>query len=382
MSNRKVLIAGGGIGGIAASIALRNVGFVTRVFESKPNFSELGVSVILSPNGLKSLAALGHGIAESVIERGYAASVHAPLRLCRPDGTLIGERSFGDLEQLYGAPQVPVRRSVLHQILIDAHGSDGLDAASGVVGFLEDDGRVTVHLSSGRVATGGVLVGADGLHSTVRRVLWGAQVPRYSGWSSLRGMACDVTPPAGWEEGLAIVDGHDHVMCARVGEREYYWSAGIETGPGTWPKDPRVAHERLLRRIQGWAVVEDVVRAADPRLLVSREIRDRPPLGAWSSRRVTLLGDAAHPMTNFWGQGANSALEDAVVLARCMERGTDLTSSLVTYDAARVPRTSRLVEMSSNMDGHLGDPREFVRWTYSYDPATVELPPGPGTTSG
>lgn len=372
-SSLKVAVVGGGIGGITASIALRNAGFATCVYESRTDFAELGVAVILTPNGLNALAGLGGGIVDRVLADGLAVPVNGVVKLFAPDGTAVNDtgRPPMDLVRRFGRPQVTIRRNVLHRILLDAHGQAGLHGASHLVGLDNFSDGVVARFRDGSAERADLLVGADGLHSAVRGVLHGQSAPRYTGWSNLRGVSSGVVLPAAHSHGLAILDGRDHVMSCPVGrDGSLYWSSAFEIASGEWPRDPRQAWEEVLSRISGWHVVEDIVKAADPTTLVPREIRDRPPLESWSAGRVTLLGDAAHPMSNFWGQGANSAIEDGVVLARYLsDTDGDIPTALAAYDGERVPRTTELVRGSASVEGHLGDHEAFLHWIYSYDAA-------------
>jgi salicylate hydroxylase len=347
------------------------------VFESKASYSELGVAVILTPNGMNALRSLGRGIAAAVLGAGRPMPINSMLRILNPDGTYLNEaRTYGDLEALYGSPQVTIKRSLLLDILLSAHGPDGLYASSELVGFEESGEVVEAAFATGRSTITGLLVGADGLNSCVRRTLHGPVEPRYTGWSNLRGVSSGIPMPDGLSEGIAVMAGHDHVMSTPVGRNgELYWSSAFVVEPGEWPREGGAAQHEVLRRIGGWFFVEKVVRAADPATLVAREIRDRPPLDSFSTERVTLLGDAAHPMSNFWGQGANSAIEDGVALARCLRAaGGDHARGLAQYDSERVPRTARLIKESSSIERHVGNPDEFVRWIYSYDAASGDSP--------
>ncbi|WP_280193966.1 FAD-dependent oxidoreductase [Nocardia farcinica] len=307
-----IAVIGGGLGGVAASIALRNAGFTTNVFESRPDFSELGVAVIISPNGFKALRSLGRGIADEVLAKGRPVTISGLLKVFHPNGEFMTtHRAYGDLEKLYGAPQVTIRRSLFHQILLDAHGRDGLHAGAELTSYADQGDSVTATFANGQTVETGLLIGADGLHSRVLRIMHVDEPPRYTGWSNLRGVTSGMTLPEGLEDGLTIIENQDHVMTVPVGrEGDLYWPSAFEIEQGAWPRTPGEAHAEVLRRIEGWYFVEDLVKNVNPETLNQREIRDNVPLPFYSQGRVTLLGDAAHAMSNFWGQGANSSLED------------------------------------------------------------------------
>jgi salicylate hydroxylase len=344
------------------------------VYESKPDFSELGVAVILTPNGINALRTLGTGIVDQILLHGRPTAKNSTLRIFQPSGQPMNgqpPRSSGDLEERYGAPQVAIKRSALHGILLDAHGPEGLHAASELISYVAAPNHVQATFSTRDPAVADLLIGADGLHSRVRRIMHDDVPPRYTGWSNLRGLTRGICLPNGRSEGFSIIEGHDHVMTCPVGrEGDLYWSSAFEVSEGEWPRDPRLAHAEVLRRIRGWDFMEHLVRNADVETLSAREIRDNVPLPYFSDGRVTLVGDAAHAMSNFWGQGANSAMEDAVVLARHLSSAGSLPNALAAYDGERVPRTTRLIEESSSMSRHTGATDDFTSWLYAFDAAT------------
>jgi 2-polyprenyl-6-methoxyphenol hydroxylase-like FAD-dependent oxidoreductase len=373
--DRSVLIIGGGIGGLAASIALQNAGLSTLVFEATPAFTALGVSVSISPNGMKSLRALGHGIVQKVESVGRPLKSNGALRLVDPEGNPVGAPSDLDVAGKYGDPIVVIRRLKLHDYLIGAQQAGTLHANKRLTGLRDDGSHVTAIFADGTTATGDILIGADGLHSVVRKVLHGTEAPRYTGWGNLRGLANDLKPPDGYEDGIVILSDQDHVLVLPLGDGGCYISCAFKTPVDTWPRDPEAAWREVLRRCEGWYFCPEAVRSIDRETLLAREIRDHNPLESWAVGRSTLLGDAAHAMSNFWGQGANTSLEDAVVLARCFDDGQDGVSALLAYERARITRTSVLQEASARVDGHTRDNEAFVAWQYTYDPRIASLEP-------
>lgn len=377
--DRNIIIIGGGIGGLAASAALQNAGYSTRVFEAAPAFTAPGVSVAISPNGLKSLRALGHGIAESVGSVGRPLKSNGALLLTDTQGKRIGEPNDLNVQEKYGDPIVVIRRRKLHNFLIGAQQEGTLYAGKTFVGLDADDSQVTARFEDGTTATGEILIGADGLNSVVRQLLHGTEAPRYTGWGNLRGLANDLALPEGYEDGVVVLDGQDHIQVLPLDDGGCYLSCAFKTPVGTWPRDPRQAHQEVLRRSEGWHFVHDAVHHVDQDSLLAREIRDHVPLDSWSVGRSSLLGDAAHAMGNFWGQGANTSLEDAVVLARCFLQSPDGPSALRAYERARINRTSVLQIASARVDGHTRRNEAFLGWQFNYDARTASLEP-PETT--
>jgi salicylate hydroxylase len=374
----RAIIIGGGIGGLTASIALRNEGFSTDVFERTPEFTALGVGVILCPNAIKAFGALERGIRERIIRRGAPMSddwIHRPHP--RDDGSPAERSAARTLEQEFGAPQVAIRRSVLLDILVQAHGRRGLHAGCELVNLKDDGDTTTARFADGTRADGDVLIGADGIGSAVRRIVHGDRRADYTGWSNLRGLTPLDKVPAEIRNGAAFGDEDTRILGCPVDPGTYYWSANVRVPADTWHRaDTEATRARLLERIADWSLFPRVVREGARQTLVAREHRDRPPLEGWTVGQVTLLGDAAHPMTNMWGQGAATSAEDGVILARCMSAAPGDHSTLGLYDANRVPRTTRIV-LASHAYGHHRDAVEFTQWLYSYEPASVPLVPPP-----
>jgi salicylate hydroxylase len=377
--DRNILIIGGGIGGLAASIALQNAGFAPQVFEAAPAFTALGVAVSISPNGLKSLRALGHGIAENIELGGRPLKSNGALRIVNPDGDRIGEASDLDVADKYGDPIVVIRRLKLHAYLIGAQQAGTLHAGKRLTDLEDDGSHVKAIFADGTTAIGDILIGADGLNSVVRKVLHATDAPRYTGWGNLRGVVNDLTLPAGYADGIVILGGQDHILCLPLGDGGCYVSCAFKTPVDTWPRDPEAARREVLKRCRDWYFCPEAIQNLDPETLLAREIRDHVPLDSWAVGRSTLLGDAAHAMSNFWGQGANTSLEDAVVLARCFDHHTDGMSAMAKYERARITRTAVLQDASARVDGHTRDNEAFLTWQYAYDPRTASLEP-PETT--
>jgi salicylate hydroxylase len=378
-----VLIIGGGIGGMTALIALRNVGFSTEVYERQQEFIALGVGVILCSNAIKALAALGRGVRDAVVSGGWKISddfIH------RSHTFNAGERApFGGMfdgptiEETFGAPQMAIRRSHLLQILVQAHGSEGLHAGTECVAIEQAADRVVAAFGNGTRVEGDVLVGADGLGSVVRTTLHGDVPPDYLGWASLRGLTPGFTLPDDLPQGMRLSgDGTGMIAIPVVPDREIlYWSASVRVPEGTWPyHDAERARSLLLARIADWKLLPTAVRNSDPTTLVAREHRDRPPLKHWGTGWITLLGDAAHPMSNMWGQGVATATEDGVILSRCLAADpSDPAAALERYELLRVPRTSMIVTASHTYNDRGTDPLDFTTWLYSYDAAVEPLTP-------
>jgi 2-polyprenyl-6-methoxyphenol hydroxylase-like FAD-dependent oxidoreductase len=214
------------------------------------------------------------------------------------------------------------------------------------VGFEETGEGVRVRLASGREERGDVLIGADGLRSTLRAALPGATEPRYAGYVSWQAIAradTDVVPVGlfrvVWGRGARF-------LFYRIGSEEIYWEGTFAAAAGG-EEAVEKRKQAVLERFRGWPLpIETIVGATEQAAISRADMYDRPPSKHWGVGRVTLIGDAAHAMTNALGQGANQAIEDSLVLARCLADQADAVAGLRDYEAERIPRTTKFASMS------------------------------------
>jgi 2-polyprenyl-6-methoxyphenol hydroxylase-like FAD-dependent oxidoreductase len=313
-------IVGAGIGGLAAGIALRQAGWEATVYEAAPEVRAIGAGLSIWPNGVRALRSLGLGALA-------AAAPRADGALRRADGSALAEFDPDVLEARFGAPLVGFHRADLHEGLITALGSERLRTGMRLDAIV--DGELL--FDDGTSVRADLVVGADGLRSTVRASLLGDGEPRDAGLVAYRGVAAlDAPVPAGEWWGAGSVAG----LLPLGGGRVYWYLA--HRG------DPDRAELPELLAEYGEPVREAADRTSAEQLLVHR-LYDRDPVPSWSRGSATLLGDAAHPMLPFLGQGACSALEDAVALGTAVAAKPDAEAALVEYERARLDRTAALV---------------------------------------
>ena len=334
----RVLIAGAGIGGLSAGIALKRRGFEVRIYERAPALRPVGVGILLSLNALRSLARIG--AFKRVREAGQPIRL---LELRSASGIRLSKVSLASVERELGVAALAFHRAELHQALLDVLGERDLILGAEVTGFESRPRNVLVSARGQPNATGEALIGADGLHSHVRRRLLGDSPLRYAGQTSWRGIsegaAIDLAGACEW-----LGRGHRFGAVRLTGER-IYWFAVREQPEGT--RDEGDLAQVLLGQFGRWNKrVRSILEAADASTIVRTDIFDRAPIDRWGKGRVTLLGDAAHPMTPNLGQGASQAIEDAVVLADTLAREGDVEDALREYEAARIGRTAQIVEQA------------------------------------
>jgi 2-polyprenyl-6-methoxyphenol hydroxylase-like FAD-dependent oxidoreductase len=325
----KAVVVGGGIAGLASAIALRQRGWDVEVLEQAPAFAEVGAGLSLWPNALSALDALGVGATvreRSVLDGSAGIRDQRGRWLSQTDVAVIRER-FGQIALLH--------RATLLDILLSALPPECL--RSGVsVHDVSADGLVR---STDGEVRGDLVVGADGLRSTVRQSLWpDAAPPRYAGypaWRFVTRRPVDVGPGGEtWGRG-------ERFGYATLSDGRVYCFATANVGEGADGADLGSLRERFA----GWHdPVPRLLEEADEADLLHHDLYDLPALSSYVDGSVALVGDAAHAMTPNLGQGACQALEDAVVLAHCAAE-----SDLAAYDAVRLPRTTMISKRSARI---------------------------------
>ena len=349
----KVMVAGAGIGGLTAAVALRRAGFEVAVFERAAELGEVGAGLLLAANAQKALGQIG--LAEAVARLGTPASAGA-IRSWR--GEVLASIPAAELEKKVGAPSVAVHRADLQALLVREAGEGTLRLGAEVKGFEQDKSGVRVFLAGGSEERADLLVGADGLRSNIRAGLFGLKKPRYAGYAAWRAVVEPGEELLPWGTGFESWGRGARFGCAHIGKGRVYWFAtgnaqeGGKDGPSGSPAGPKAT---LLRRFGTWhRPIGNLIEATDDHTILRTDIYDREPLGElWGDGRVTLLGDAAHPMTPNLGQGACQAVEDAVVLARCLREGGATADALRRYERLRSDRTAMIVRRSRRV-GRVG----------------------------
>lgn len=344
----KVLLAGGGIGGLSAAAALLQRGIDVEVYEQAPELKEVGAGIQISPNGNKVLDALG------VFQRLKELScdpVRKEFRLWNT-GRPWPMLSLGKaVIESYGYPYLTVYRPDLHQALADrvrALKPDAIHLGAGVAGCEQDGHSATLRLRDGRRVTGDALIGADGVRSVVRNTVWGPCDPEFSGMVAWRGLIPMEELPAHMQASVGstwIGPGGHAVTYPLHRSKIMNFVATIEGKTWDIPEGSALGTtQECLSDFVGWHEDVQTLIKRSPRL-IKWALMQRDPIPRWTQGRISLLGDAAHATLPFLAQGAVHSIEDGMVLSRCLE-GVDAANApaaLARYEAARIDRTSRMV---------------------------------------
>jgi len=377
----RVAVVGGGIGGVATATALLQAGIDVRLYEQAPALAEVGAGVAVQPNGVRVLQRLG--LQDALLRHG-ARWIDPQFRRC--DGTYAA--AMWPAERAHEITFYGMHRADLLAMFVAGLPPAVVTTGHRLLAITQDAAQVTLAFANGAQATADVVVGADGIHSTVQRFVTAPSPPRYSGSVAFRGLvrAASVSWPAGAMRNWLGAGKHFLVFPVRANELINYvgfvthaeplresWSAGGD--PAT-----------LARCFHGWDPVIAAI-IAEVRTTFRWGLYDREPLARWTHGRLTLLGDAAHPMLPHAGQGANQAMEDAIALAtvlaaadaRSAPRALLIYESLRRQHTAAVQRLSRLngarYEAASGdlaaRDRQLDTQAEERAWIWNHDAAAA-----------
>ncbi len=390
MTSQTFVIVGGGIGGLTAAIALAQDGHLVEVLEQAPALSAtVGAGVTLAPNAMRVYQRLG--MQDALLETGVEPT-RQRVQHWQDGRTLLSLDRGDEMRRKYGAPYLYMHRADLHAVLIKAledtgRGTVRLSAAAATA--VRTNGGAAVLLAGGERVEGDVVIAADGVKSPIRK-LFEAGEPHFTGHIV-------------WRNVVPVTEG----PLADLGA-----FPGMHIGPGRMVVRYPVSRGTLLNLVffarqegwaqEGWSIpgqrselqalygdwapeVQTMLGAVDEGKLFKWGVFARKPLDAWvKDGRIALLGDAAHAMTPFLGQGASSAIEDAIILARCFAKDGDPAAALARYEAARMERCAFIqAESNANADRIQGDEAHLYGMTnlrneetlglFDYDAGTVEI---------
>jgi salicylate hydroxylase len=393
MKSLKILIAGAGLGGLTAASCLMKAGHKVEIYEQAPKLGEIGAGIQISANAMHVLRDLG---LEQAIR---AVGVHPAAYVFRlfDSGEEIQRFSLAEEhETAHGAPYTQLHRADLHDILArraQEFDPNVVHLNKKVLGYVEHQDSVELRFEGGTSARGDLLIAADGLKSPIRMQMLGAAVATYTGDAAWR-----ITVPVDrlrkdtLEKAMSVFVGPGrHAVC-------YYLRGGsllnfvgcVETdeiSEESWTI--KFPWEKLKSDYRGWnPAIQAIIDHADKDACYRWSLHNRPPAPHWSTGRVTLIGDAAHPTLPYLAQGAAMAIEDGAVLTRALAQSDALANALSRYERNRIERTSKIVAQSTaNRELFHLPSEEAIRaafakrnqgadrnsWLYSYNPLTVPL---------
>jgi salicylate hydroxylase len=393
-SDTSIAVIGGGIGGLSAALSLLQAGFDVDVYEQARTLREVGAGIVISPNATRILHRLGLG--DELAKLGVRPLAWHQRRW--DDGRTLQRTPLADaVVATFGFPHYQSHRADVQAMLASALPADRLHVGHRLTGLTDHGDRVEALFENGTRIGADVLIGADGIHSTVRTLLFGPDNPRFTGAVAYRGLV-----PA---ERLRHLD-LEVTMQIWMGPGKHFVHYFVQSGrlvnfaclieQASWRGESWTDHGEVadaLAAYEGWhPQVRAIIGAVDETFIWA--LFDRPPLPRWSLGRVTLLGDACHPMLPFMAQGAAQAIEDGAALAAILaKRGEeDASDALRAYETVRLPRTSRIQAMATENktrfhlpDGPAQQERDAqmatdstdwsvqaIAWIYGHDAAAIE----------
>ena len=334
---KKIVIVGGGIGGAATALALHQAGFEVTVYERTAELQEVGAGIALWSNATHVLKHLG--LLEDVL-RSSELITHYQFRSYRG-----GELMTVPIEH-FDVPAVGIHRADLHALLWRNLPREQFVLGQRFESFELVGNKVCAHFTSGLTGEGDALIGADGLNSRVRAQLLGDGKPIYRGFTTWRGLT-DYIPSAYWPgyiyEYLGPGRGFGFLT---IGKGRMYWYSAVKAPQGQ-PDTPIGRKREIQELFQDWPMpIPELILATDEANILKTDLYDRVPIRHWSQENVTLLGDAAHPTLPTLGQGACMALEDALVVTKCLLAQSNPEAAFQQYESQRFARTKAIVEQS------------------------------------
>lgn len=364
-----IAVVGAGIGGAAAAALLQNAGFDVELFEQAESFSRLGAGIHIGPNAMRVFRKIG---LESQLEQ---MGSHPDFWFSREGhtGEYLSRIPLGEFARKeYGAAYITIHRGDMHELQINSLKPGTVHYGKRLESLHEEDGYVRLMFKDGSEVHADLVIGADGIHSKVRETLLGVEVPTYSGWvahralirgENLRKFADEFEPCVKWWR----PDSHMMVYYTTAKRDEYYFVTGVPHEAWDF-QGPFVdsSQEEMLSAFEGYhSTVQNLIRSTEN--ITKWPLLNRNPLPLWSRGRLVMLGDACHPMRPHMAQGACMAIEDAAILARCLEEtgASDYETAFSLYEGTRKDRATQVQEVSNGNTFLLK--QEDPAWVYGYD---------------
>lgn len=366
----KIAIVGAGLGGATAAACLQQAGFEARVYEQAVAFERIGGGIHVSANVLKVLRYIG---AE---QRLADLGIHPDAFTSRKwdTGEILFELPLGATGVAqYGASYLTAHRGDLHRSILERVEAGSISFGKRVERVAHDGGKAQLYFSDGEEIEADVVIGADGVNSKVREAIIGIRKPRFTGAIAHRGIF-----PAKLLNGLEVRNctkwwgpkSHILIYYIEKSREEIYFVTSAKeewTSSASWEY---CTNADVLNAFEGFhPEVREVIAAAPE--VTKWPIFEVEPMDTWNSGRLVLLGDACHATTPYMASGAAMAIEDATVLARCLEATNDPIRAIAAYEATRMPRVSRVQEVSRE-NSFLRTPMD-PSWVFGYDAAKVPL---------
>ena len=377
---KNVAIVGAGLGGLTTAIALRKQGINVQVYEKAQKFRPAGAGLGIMPNGFNSIEAIEPSLVKAIKSSGCCVT-QTTLRNSLGEKIRSNSTDTSFLDK-YGHSLVTVWWWNLQQILASFLPQETIHLAHRCIDWRSNRNGVEIYFENGLNARADLLIGADGIRSVVRKKLIASEQPRYLGsfcWRSV--VKCEQSFIE--KDELVFIRANKQFMyLLNLGDGHISWITRKSTSEYELSASAAETKARVLSEIADWAEpIKAIIEATEAERILEGPICDRLPLKTWSKDRVTLLGDAAHPMSPAMGQGANTAFEDACVLAHCLAHSSSIEAAFTNYEKERVARLEiiqtrsaegeqRYYQNNTSERQKSRTSEDFKDWLYNYQPNT------------
>lgn len=341
-TGKSFAIVGGGIGGLALAIAMQRRGYAVNVFENAPHIKPLGAGLGLAANAVKALSSIG--ISDDVLAKG---KVMQKMVIKSQEGKMLSVTDSEEITKRFGMiNNFTIHRADLHDVLIDHLAPGTLHLGKGCTSFGQHASGVDLVFQDGTTANFDYLIACDGIHSVFRKKLLPASQIRYAGYTCWRAVIDDVPPDFDFEETVEMWGTGSRFGIVPLTQKRVYWFACLNANPN----DPAMRNYKVKDLVRRFATYQDPVvqlllRTRDEQLIWG-DINDIAPIQHFAFGNIALMGDAAHATTPNMGQGACMALEDAAVMANCIEEYHTVEEAFKQFEKKRIQRTTKIVNTS------------------------------------
>ena len=352
----KIAIIGGGIGGLTTAIALQRKGFTdVTVYEAAPEMLPIGAGILLATNAMTILDRLG--IAQQIKAAG---NVLQSVRIANHKGEILSNVDFSKIIKRYGNGTVSIHRGKLQQILLENISKNTVFVGKRLKNIENTEGGVQLHFEDKTTAEADMVIGADGIHSIVRKHLFGETPIRYSGQTCWRGIAkMTLDDPKKSVEMWGTKPGL-RACVSQVNDTEVYWYITSKQKE-RYKLSEKETKPYLLNLVSEFnSPIQKAIQLTENQHILHNDLSDFKPIKLWFKNNIVLMGDAAHATTPNLGQGACQAIEDALCLANCLKSTPSVNTAFLAFQNARIKKTTFVVNTSyqigqlNNIGGFIG----------------------------
>lgn len=357
-SFKKVGIIGAGPAGLATAIALRKQGIDAHIYERAKAFRPIGAGVTLSPNGIRSLAAIDADIVQQLKQQGSQLN---RFRIRTARGWPLLNQPVKDDD--YDQPFLAIRWFSLQEIMKAKLPAELLHLNHQLTHFEQTQQNVNLSFANGETATVDLLIGADGIRSIVRKQLFDLEDPAYGGWMTWRGVQKYQHPLLPPHHTTIFAKRGKSLILLDNGQGYISWALEMATPTVYLSQHSEAAKARVLQELSKWhPALQELVNLTDADTIVERPLCQPIILPQWSNGRVALVGDAAHPMAPFLGQGTNTTFEDVWALSTCLSQQDNLANALKNYENSRIERAHTIQYRTMFSAAQMRNPFLRPRW--------------------